>query len=180
MASIQQEVALLLDEVRRRMAGNKYYTLEEVRLLEDSVNSFELKNESILCVYILNDENRIRMRDEVAMTPAGDKNIETMKRAVMRKVHVQVKADLDEIANKIPHLPIDMEATESCDGIASLSEDLVTQMRDQITVELIEGVVTPGPNEDDNDVRARMARIPWSFSPNAWPAEVMNLENGNE
>ena len=143
------------------------------------MNSFELKNESILCVYILNDENCIRTHNEVAMTPTGDKNIETMRHAVMCKVYVQVKADLDEIVNKIPHLPIDMEATESCNGIASLSEDLVTQMCDQITIELIEGVVTPRPNEDDNDVRARMAHILWSFSPNVWPVEVMNLENGD-
>ena len=60
MASIQQKVALLLDETRRRMVGSKYYTLEEIRLLEDSVNQFELDNEAALRKYTENDANRIK------------------------------------------------------------------------------------------------------------------------
>jgi len=137
------------------------------------VNQFELDNETALCKYTENNANRIKMQDEVEMTPEPNRNMEEKNRALVRKAYIQVKADLDEIANLIPNLPVDMEATESCDSIAVLSEDMITLLCDPFTVDMIQGVTTLAKGEDEADLRERMAQVPWLFNPNAWLHEVM-------
>ena len=134
------------------------------------MNSFKLDNETTLHKYTESDDNCIRMRDEVEMTPESERNMQDKGCTLVCKVYVQVKADLDEIANIIPNLPIDMEATESCDGIAVLSEDMITLLHDPITVDMIQGVTTP----------EELACMLWSFNPNTWSHEVMWKEDGSE
>ena len=112
------------------------------------MNQYELENETILRKYIDDDSNRIKTRDEVEMIPEPNRNMAEKNRALVRKAYVQVKADLDEIANIIPNLPVDMEATESCDGIAVLSEDMITLLRDPITVDMIQSVTVLQKGED--------------------------------
>ena len=152
-ASLQMQVSQILDENQRRVAAKNPFTIQEKEKLEDIVAGFEVCNKEGLEVW--ERTHRAVTRDE-----GGENEPYERERELTRKTYQAIQDDINSIYNILETAPVDEDATEACDTVSVLTDDILMLATDLRVIALIkDNVHTP----------------PHSFESTHWPDEVKAL-----
>ena len=112
------QVSQILDENQRRVAAKSPFTIQEKEKLEDIVGGFEVCNKEGLEVW--ERTHRAMTRDE-----GGENEPYERERELTRKTYQAIQDDINSIYNILETAPVDEDATEACDTVSVLTDDIL-------------------------------------------------------
>lgn len=146
---LQALVATARDEMQRLVRAKTPQTAAQKDEREDTIYGWMEKNEGEWDQF---EESNVRP----SLMSGVDGARYELNRKVARKRYEEINTDLVEMTKLLPQLTIDMDATESCDGVVVLSTEITQALSDAHVIELLKKAPDP----------------PFSFKQSAWPAEV--------
>jgi len=112
------QVSQILDENQRWVAAKSPFTIQEKEKLEDIVGGFEVCNKEGLEVW---------ERTHCVMThdKGGENEPYERERELTRKTYQAIQDDINSIYNILETAPVDEDATEACDTVSVLTDDIL-------------------------------------------------------